>query len=124
MEVKLLKGGTAKINLWGRLLKNRSDSKSAFQYQVGQELQRQYPHDMIFEEVPIHRERLVLDFFIPSLRLVVECHGRQHAEHVIFFHPTKRDFHQQQDRDDRKRLWCELNGFKLIEVHHGKQHAE
>jgi hypothetical protein len=41
-----------------------------------------FPREIICEEVPVTGERFVLDFFVPSLRMVVECHGRQHYEHV------------------------------------------
>lgn len=116
MEIKLLNGKTAKLNLRGRYLRNQSGSKSRFQFDIGQELRNRYPNDIIFEEVPIPGENLVLDFFIPSLRLVVECHGRQHSEHVKFFHVTKKKFHDQQSRDARKKEWCQLNDFKLIEI--------
>jgi len=117
MEVKLTSGGTTKISLRGKRLKSSGGSRSEFQYRVGQDLQEKYPYDSIFEEIYIPGENFVLDFFIPSLGLVVECHGEQHTKQVKFFHPTKKAFHNQLDRDKRKREWCDLNGFKLIEIY-------
>lgn len=99
-------------------LKIQSKSKSKFQYEVGQKLKKEYPHDLIFEEINIPGEGLILDFFIPSINLVVECHGRQHTQHIKHFHKTKRDFHDQQDRDNKKQQWCRLNNFRLIEVYY------
>ena len=117
MEVQLLNGGTAKLRLNNKRLRTQGKSKSHFQYSVGQQLVKQYPHDMIFEEVRVPGDGFILDFFIPSVNLVVECHGRQHTEHVKHFHKTKQDFHKQQDTDQKKRDWCELNGYRLIEIY-------
>lgn len=116
MEVRLLKGGTAKLRLRGKQFDIDKKSKSKFQHDIGKQLVRQYPHDVIFEEVIISGE-FILDFFIPSLKLIIETHGRQHKEHVKHFHKTKREFHKQQDIDQKKRDWCKLNGFKLIEIY-------
>lgn len=117
MEVRSLSGDIVKIRLSNKKLRIRGKSKSQFQYEIGQQLIEQYPHDVIFEEVIIPRDGFILDFFIPSLHLVVECHGKQHTEHVKHFHKTKKDFHNQQDVDQKKRDWCELNGFRLMEVY-------
>jgi len=115
MEVKTLDGGTINVRLSNKVRKNHSVSK--FQNSIGQELQTEYPHDTIYEEVHIPGENFKLDFFIPSINLVVECHGRQHTEHVKHFHKTIRDYNKQRDTDRRKREWCDLNGFKLLEIY-------
>lgn len=117
MEVRSLKGGTFKLKLRNKRLRASDKSKSKFQYDVGQQLTDMYPHDVIFEEIIIPGDGFVLDFFIPSVNLVIECHGRQHTQHVKHFHKTKREFHNQQDTDKKKRDWCELNGFRLMEVY-------
>ena len=106
-----------RLRLRGRRVKPDSPSKSRFQQRIGRELLGRYPNDPVYEEVPVPGERLVLDFVIPSLHLVVECHGRQHTEYVHHFHGNRSGFHRQQDRDDRKRRWCALNNLRLIEVH-------
>jgi very-short-patch-repair endonuclease len=117
MEVKLLKGGTAKLRLNNKRLRTKGGSKSQFQYEIGQQLTEKYPHDVIFEEVIIPGDNFILDFFIPSLDLVIEVHGKQHIEHIKHFHKTIKEFHKQQDTDQRKRDWCELNGFRLVELY-------
>lgn len=117
MKVKLLKGGVGNLRLRNKQLRSQARSKSQFQYEVGRQLLAQYPHDVIFEEINVPGDGFILDFFIPSLGLIVECHGRQHTEHIRHFHKTKVDFHKQQDTDRRKRHWCELNGFRLIEIY-------
>ena len=46
--------------------------------------------------------------------IAVEVHGRQHYEHIPFFHKTKRDFLLARARDEDKQDWCELNNIELI----------
>lgn len=116
MEIKLLNGGTTKINLKKYLLKD-TYQKSKFQTKIRQRLKEQYPLENIYEEVFVPEERFYIDFFIPSRGIIIECQGRQHAEHIKFFHKTVADFHQQQDTDRRKREFCELNNFLLIEIY-------
>lgn len=116
MIVKLLNGKDANINLRKNIFDKKSISKSNFQKEIGLLLKKDYPYDLIFHEVRIPGENFILDFFIPSLNIVIECNGRQHYEQIKFFHKTKKDFHNQQDRDNRKREWCELNNFRLIEI--------
>ena len=117
MEVLSLKGKKITLRLSNKRIRTRGKSKSQFQYDVGQQLVMKYPHDVIFEGVIVPGDGFILDFFIPSLDLVVECHGFQHRKHIKFFHRTKQDFHNQQDVDKKKRDWCELNGFRLIEIY-------
>ncbi len=84
---------------------------------MGEIVSRLYPHDRMYEEVVLP-DGLVLDLLVPTMRLVIECQGRQHDEFVPFFHGSRSGFHRAQDRDTRKRRWCELNGLHLIEVPH------
>lgn len=117
MKVRLLKGGTARLRLRNKQLRTKEKSKSKFQYDIGRQLTELYPHDTIFEEIRVPGEGFILDFFIPSVNLVIECNGLQHREHIKHFHKTKQDFHRQQDTDQKKRDWCKLNGFRLIEIY-------
>lgn len=119
MQIKLLNGNTANLKLRKYKFDTTKKSKSKFQRRIGLQLKQELPHDIIFEEVIIPGEKFVLDFFIPSANIVVECQGRQHKQHVKFFHNNKRAFHDQIDRDRKKRDWCKLNGFKLIEIDYG-----
>lgn len=116
MKIKLLNGGTANLILKKYRFNFAKKSKSKFQRRIWLKLREEFPFDIIFEEVVILKEGFILDFFIPSAKIVVECQGTQHKEHIKFFHNFKRDFHNQLDRDRRKREWCELNKFKLIEI--------
>lgn len=57
---------------------------------------------------------LYLDFFIPNIKKAFEVHGRQHYEHIPFFHRTKADFLLAKARDEDKIEWCKLNGIEII----------
>ena len=63
---------------------------------------------------PSKKYALLLDFFIPSLSLVIEVHGQQHYEFCKFFHKTKAGFLTAKKRDFIKEDWCELNSIELI----------
>ncbi len=117
MDVHLLNGKIIRLRLRNKRFRVDGKSKSKFQYRIGIQLTEQYPHDVIFEEVRIPGDGFILDFFIPSLGLVVECHGKQHIKHIKYFHKTKIDFHKQQDVDQKKRDFCEINGFRLLEIY-------
>jgi len=117
MEVKLLNGGIARLRLKNKIFNIEIKSKSKFQHNIGQQLLHQYPHYTVFTEIIIPNDGFILDFFIPSLNLVIECHGRQHNEHIRYFHKTKKEFHKQQKIDQIKRDWCKLNDFRLIEIY-------
>jgi len=57
-----------------------------------------------------------LDCYNPELGIAVEYNGRQHYEHVPFFHKTRDAFHNQKYRDELKRIMCKRVGVTLIEV--------
>lgn len=59
---------------------------------------------------------LELDCYNPALKLAVEYNGRQHYEHVPFFHKNKEAFYNQKYRDELKRIMCNRAGVTLIEV--------
>lgn len=91
-------------------------SKSNFQQTVANELKAIYPLHIILEEVTIPETRLRLDFLIPSLRLAIECQGRQHTEFIPFFHKTITGFINQQGRDSLKKEFCIQNNISFIEI--------
>lgn len=75
----------------------------------------------ILEEVKLpgstelHRKSvLYLDFYIPSIKLAIEVHGKQHYEFCPFFHRSRADFLKGKARDEDKITWCELNDIRLV----------
>jgi hypothetical protein len=80
-----------------------------------------YPFDNIYEEVSlpgckVFGKSLVADFFIPAQKLIIEVQGEQHYKFVQFFHGNKMELLHSKTRDLKKKEWCELNNFKLIEL--------
>ena len=118
MKVRLLNGSYEDVIIKNFLLERNGFCKSKFQEQVRNELIQKYPTDIICEEVYIKGEKFYLDFFLPRLKTVIEVNGRQHKEHVKFFHKTKQDFDKQINTDNRKKNWCDINGFKMIEINY------
>lgn len=76
-------------------------------------LRKIYPTQPILEEVPIPGVGLFCDFYLPSRKVVVECHGEQHYKFVPHFHGTKFKFVQAKNRDNKKQNWCRINNIKM-----------
>ena len=70
----------------------------------GMLIKTEVPVDKLFSEYPSGRDRY--DIVVPYLKLIVECHGRQHDELVSFGKQDSMDlvgnFHSQKYRDSRK----------------------
>ena len=75
-----------------------------------------YPFDKITKEYYINYKntRLLYDFFIPSLRVCIECQGEQHFKYVKHFHSAIEDFYAQKRRDNLKVAYCEENDLTLV----------
>lgn len=99
---------------WPR--RSKEDSRSYFQWSVGEVLARQYPNEIILEEFPCCGEHLTLDFFLPRKRLAIEAQGQQHGTFNPFYHADKGALKAQCVRDRRKAEWCEVNSIRLITV--------
>lgn len=97
------------------------NGRSKFQHKIYLELKKLYPHDIILEEVKIPDSRLFCDFVIPSVRLIIECQGRQHYEFSTLFHQYYIDFVNQQNRDQMKRDFCQQNNLTLVEIPYGSK---
>jgi len=118
MKIRLLNGSEENINLKNYIIDRDGFCKSKFQKDIRDQLIKKYPNDIICEEVYIRGEKFYLDFFIPSLKLIIEVNGRQHKQHVKFFHKTKRDFHEQLSTDKRKKDWADINNFRIQEINY------
>ena len=78
-----------------------------------------FPTVQILEEVaaPITRtEKLFFDFYINTVKLVVEVHGQQHYKFNTLFHSSAQDFANQRKRARRKAEWCEYNNITYVEL--------
>lgn len=80
-------------------------------------LEKLYPFDLRLEEVHLPGSgKLAADFVIPSRRLIVEVHGKQHYAYSTFLHGDRLSFYRSRERDGRKREWAELNNFRYVEL--------
>jgi len=122
MKVVGLNGREYNINLKKYIVKkNDKTVKSKYHIAARELLAEMFSGYTVLEEVklpgsrcPSKKSTLFLDFFIPTLMLGIEVHGRQHYEFCKFFHKTMAGFLQSNKRDFIKEDWCELNDIELI----------
>ena len=88
-------------------------------------LRELFPRTIILEEVHLpgsatltRSSTLFADFYVPSRKLIVEVHGRQHYEFNEFYHKTKRGFQKSKARDRDKIKWCDLNEIDIVVLSH------
>ena len=122
MKFKKLNG----VYVYKNILKNRikwtGKSPSKFQKKVKTFLRDYWLYDVCYEEMPLAGTRMRMDFFNASEHICVEVHGSQHGKFNPFFHNNDRGkFLDQIQRDVKKTEWCEINGFKLVEIFHDEE---
>jgi len=91
-------------------------SASKPQFQVKQFLKQHWAYDVVFEEFPVVGSKLEMDFYNATKRINIEYNGRQHNEHVPFFHGGKAGFLGSLKRDFQKLQFCEINKITQIEL--------
>ena len=62
------------------------------------------------------RNKLRVDFYLPSYNTIIEFNGVQHYEYISFFHENEEDFQKQVERDKRLKEYCKDNKIKLIVI--------
>lgn len=70
--------------------------------------------DMLRNNVTGHN--LELDLYNEELKLAIEYSGAQHYKYIPFFHKNYETFMNQKYRDEIKRMLCQKNDIKLIEI--------
>lgn len=118
MIVRDLNGRIHKWNLNG-FMANANTVKSELHLSTRSLLHKIYPTVVVLEEVTIpirNNQQAFLDFYIPLYKLAVEVHGLQHYEFSKFYHGNQQGWLMQQKRDREKRLWCENNNIRLVEL--------
>lgn len=116
MKVLGLDGKEYKWALTGYMNQQNPLNKSKLHNETRELLVELFPTHQILEEVPLPSTKLKLDFFLPQLRIAIECQGEQHSTHTPFFHGEKLGFLHAKKNDRMKREWCELNNIKLVEI--------
>jgi hypothetical protein len=126
MEFKQLDGRSYTIYLPSYLVTMQSlENKSYLHQQAYKLLRKVYPLYEICQEIPVRTNEIIyLDLFVPLLMLGLEIQGMQHYKFVPFFHGNKNEFLKAQQRDKNKKLWCEINNIKLIELRYDESITE
>jgi len=104
---------------WELLQKNHTFRECSYGHERARTLIKElFPIDKIYEEegLPGTKPTLFADFIIPLRKLLIEVHGKQHYEWIPYFHTTRKDFIDAQNRDRRKREWANINHFSYIEL--------
>lgn len=60
-------------------------------------------------------KHLYVDFYLPTKNVIIEFNGAQHYIPTKFF-SDKRNFKEQQERDNAVRYYCKKHNIKLIEI--------
>jgi len=90
---------------------------SALQEQLGKLLHSKLEYAEIHENHrPSWLDGLELDFYLPNFALAFEVQGIQHFRFTPLFHKSIQDFHDQLERDRRKKNLCIHAGIDLIEI--------
>ena len=80
-----------------------------------------------YQEVPLSalvnsypNNKDAVDWYIDELNTIVELHGKQHYAQVLFgykpFLEAKKDFHNIQYRDNRKKTFLVDSGYNYVEI--------
>lgn len=117
MKFKTLNGKFRNISVTKYRIDWNKQSRSKFQKEVKDFLRPFWFHNSCYEEFPVAGTRLTIDIVNLSRNIAIEVQGMQHIKKTKFFHNKTFKFSDQIMRDEDKRVWCELNGFKLVEIY-------
>lgn len=81
-------------------------------------LKESFPHYRVHREyhVDYQNNKLLFDFFLPELKILIEVQGQQHYTFNSFHFKSENEFKQQRYRDMLKTQWCSENNYKLLEI--------
>ena len=120
MKVRDLNGDVRNWKLSCHIVRSSDERpRSQLHLKARKLLTELYPTVQIMEEVPVTIRRgqtSYFDFFINTIKLVIEVHGAQHYKYNTLYHSSAQDFINQKRRDADKKEWCELNNFTYIEL--------
>jgi hypothetical protein len=64
-------------------------------------------------KIPEHPQGLELDIYYPQYGFAIEVQGKQHEQHIKYFHKDPEEFKKQLMRDQLKKELCEENSIVL-----------
>lgn len=111
VEVVVVNKAIKRLGLgWLRPL-NRKVSRG--QATLANMVQSLMPREVIVNEHQVG-ERLRLDLYIPTYKMGIEYHGRQHFFYSNLFYKSPEEFEAAQARDQRKLELCKEQGIALV----------
>ena len=120
MKIQDLDGNIYKWKIEGSIVRSNDQRPRSQLHLTARSLIKEiYPTLQICEEVSaqIKRDRKVfLDFYINTIKTVVEVHGQQHYKFNSLYHTSAQDFLNQKKRDQDLQDWCVLNNLNYIEL--------
>jgi hypothetical protein len=99
---------------WPR--RSKEACKSELQWSVSCLLTDNWPNELVLEEFYTPGDGLYVDFFLPRRMVAIEVHGAQHFTYNAHFHGSRQKFVEAQQRDNRKKEWCQVNKIDLVEI--------
>ena len=115
MKFKLLNGRLKDFDVTKTRIDWEGDSLSTFQENCKDFFYPYWKHDIVCEEFRLFN-RMSLDIFNVSKRIVVEAQGAQHSRYIEHFARSRSGYLGQIKRDMKKVEWCRLNSLTLIEI--------
>lgn len=64
----------------------------------------------------LQQGKLRFDFYLPSLRLLIEVDGEQHFQQIKKFQKTRQDFLKGKERDRKKNSYCLAHNIPLYRI--------
>lgn len=120
MRTRDLDGNVVKWRAGGGVVRNNDQRpRSKLHLKARSLLSSIYPTLQICEEVPVdvrRNKKLFIDFYINTIKTVIEVHGSQHYKFNSLFHSCAQDFLNQKKRDQDLKEWCSLNNLNYIEL--------
>jgi len=120
MKIKDLDGNVHNWKTEGTTVRsNEQRPRSKLHLTARSLLRGLYPTLQISEEVSTwlrRNKKVFLDFYINTIKTVIEVHGPQHYKFNTLYHTSAQDFLNQKQRDINLQEWCDLNNLTYIEL--------
>mgnify|MGYP004445986771 CR=1 FL=1 len=120
MKTRSLDGGIHKWKIESSLIRgNEERPRSKLHLAARSLLKEIYPTLQICEEIPVRIRRdkkAIIDFYINTIKTVIEVHGEQHYKFNSLYHTCAQDFLNQKKRDSELIDWCILNNLNYVEL--------
>ena len=120
MKTRSLDGGIHNWNIASSLIRGNAERPRSKLHLAARSLLKEiYPTLQICEEIPVRIRRdkkAIIDFYINTIKTVIEVHGEQHYKFNSLYHTCAQDFLNQKKRDSELIDWCILNNLNYVEL--------